>query len=36
MSEHKCTACGCEYTDDEGGVQGDFGIMYMSFCPTCL
>jgi len=36
MSEHKCTACSCEYTDDEGGVQGDFGIMYMSFCPTCL
>ena len=33
---HKCTACGCEYTDDEGGVQCDFGIMYMSFCPTCL
>ena len=21
---------------DEGGVQGDFGIMYMSFCPTCF
>ena len=33
---HKCTACSCEYTDDEGGVQGDFGILPMSFCPTCL
>jgi len=33
---HKCTACSCEYTDDEGGIQGDFGIMPMSFCPTCL
>jgi len=33
---HKCTACSCEYTDDEGGVQGYFGIMLMSFCPTCL
>ena len=33
---HKCTACSCEYTDDEGGVQGDFGILSMSFCPTCL
>ena len=33
---HKCTACSCEYTDDEGGVQGDFGILQMSFCPTCL
>ena len=33
---HKCTACSCEYTDDEGGIQGDFGILPMSFCPTCL
>jgi len=33
---HKCTACSCDYTDDEGGVQGYFGIMLMSFCPTCL
>jgi len=33
---HKCTACSCEYTDDEGGIQGYFGIMLMSFCPTCL
>jgi len=33
---HECTACSCDYTDDEGGVQGYFGIMLMSFCPTCL
>jgi hypothetical protein len=33
---HKCTACSCEYTDDEGGIQGNFGILPMSFCPTCL
>jgi len=33
---HECTACQCVYTDDEGGVQGYFGILYMSFCPTCL
>jgi hypothetical protein len=33
---HKCTACSCEYSDDEGGIQGDFGILPMSFCPTCL
>jgi len=33
---NKCTACSCEYTDDEGGIQGDFGILPMSFCPTCL
>jgi len=33
---HKCTACSCEYTDAEGGIQGNFGILPMSFCPTCL
>ena len=33
---HKCTACSCEYTDAEGGIQGNFGILLMSFCPTCL
>ena len=33
---HQCTACLCEFTDDEGGVHGDFGILPMSFCPTCL
>jgi len=33
---HKCTTCSCEFTDDEGGVQGNFGILPMSFCPTCL
>ena len=33
---HKCNACGCEYTDDEGGVEGDFGILPMAFCPTCF
>jgi len=32
---HKCTACSCEYTDDEGGIQGNFGMLPMSFCPTC-
>jgi len=33
---HECTACSCTYTEDEGGIQGYFGIMPMSFCPTCL
>ena len=33
---HECTACSCTYTDDEGGVQGYFGMLPMSFCPTCL
>lgn len=34
--KNKCTACSCDFTDDEGGVHGDFGILPMSFCPTCL
>ena len=33
---HKCNACSCEYTDDEGGIEGNFGILPMSFCPTCF
>ena len=33
---HKCSVCSCTYTDDEGGVQGYFGMLMMSFCPTCL
>jgi len=33
---HTCTACSCEFTDDEGGAVGDFGILPMAFCPTCL
>lgn len=34
-SEHKCTVCSCDFTDDEGGVQGYFGILPVAFCPTC-
>lgn len=33
---HKCSTCSCEYTDDEGGVQGYFGMIPVSFCPTCF
>ena len=33
---HTCTACSCEFSDDEGGVAGDFGMLPMAFCPTCL
>jgi hypothetical protein len=33
---NKCTACSCDFTDDEGGIHGDFGILPMSFCPNCL
>jgi hypothetical protein len=33
---NKCSVCSCEFTDDEGGVHGNFGILPVSFCPTCF
>jgi len=33
---HQCNVCSCEYTDDEGGVEGNFGMLPVSFCPTCF
>ena len=33
---HKCSICSCDYTSDEGGIEGDIGILPASFCPTCL
>jgi len=35
MTEHKCSVCQCGFTDDEGGVHGEFGIIPVSFCPDC-
>jgi hypothetical protein len=32
---HECTACNCEFSEDEGGIRGYFGMLYMAFCPTC-
>jgi hypothetical protein len=32
---HKCNVCSCTFTDDEGGVQGYFGMLPVAFCPTC-
>jgi hypothetical protein len=34
-SDHKCSVCACEFTDDEGGIQGHFGMLPVAFCPTC-
>jgi hypothetical protein len=34
-TEHKCNVCSCDFTDDEGGVLGYFGILPVAFCPTC-
>jgi hypothetical protein len=34
--EHKCNICSCDFTDDEGGMLGYFGILPVAFCPTCF
>lgn len=34
-TDHKCNVCTCEFTDDEGGIQGYFGMLPVAFCPTC-
>ena len=32
-----CSVCSCDFSlDKEGGIQGDFGILPVAFCPTCL
>lgn len=33
--ESCCSVCSCEFTEDEGGVLGYFGILPVAFCPTC-
>lgn len=35
-SDHICNICSCDYTDDEGGVEGYLGILPVAFCPTCF
>lgn len=35
-TDHKCNVCQCDFTDDEGGVQGHLGILPVAFCPTCF
>ena len=35
IEEHKCSICDCIYTKEEGGVEGDFGILPVQFCPPC-
>ena len=32
---HLCSVCSCEFSEDEGGVLGYFGILPVAFCPTC-
>lgn len=33
---NQCSVCNCDYTDDEGGIDGHFGMLPVSFCPTCF
>ena len=33
---YKCSVCSCDFTEDEGGVDGHFGILPVAFCPTCF
>ena len=35
-TDHVCNVCQCDFTDDEGGVQGYLGILPVAFCPTCF
>ena len=35
MSE--CSTCSVEFSlQEEGGIEGNFGIIPIAFCPTCL
>ena len=31
-----CSICDSEYNDDEGGIQGYFGMMPVTFCVWCF
>lgn len=32
-----CSICSCDFSlDEEGGIAGEFGILPVQFCPTCL
>ena len=33
----ECSICNTDFnTEEEGGVQGDIGMLPVSFCPFCL
>lgn len=35
-SEHVCTICNSPYSEAEGGIEGELGIIPVQFCPFCL
>ena len=34
--DHKCSVCSCEFTEEEGGILGFFGMLPVAFCPFCF
>jgi len=37
MTEAKCSTCSVDFSlEEEGGIKGNFGIIPVAFCPTCL
>ena len=33
----QCSVCRFDFSlDEEGGIAGEFGILPVQFCPTCL
>ena len=33
----ECSICNTDFnTEEEGGIQGDIGMLPVSFCPFCL
>ena len=36
IETYPCSVCSCNYTEDEGGIDGNFGMLPVSFCPTCF
>jgi len=34
---NQCTICSVDFSlENEGGIEGNFGILPVSFCPTCF
>jgi hypothetical protein len=36
IEHYNCSVCSCKFTEDEGGIDGYFGILPVHFCPTCF
>jgi rubredoxin len=36
LVSHQCSICSTDFTDDEGGMVGEIGILPVSLCPICF